>query len=157
MNEQTRMRLAIIEARYGKRVAAARASTLDAEQRANRFDEEFRRVRADVLAPIFEEIGAALTAAGHGHRVAIDAGDDQPSIELHVLLGEAPSGSTGGVIRIFTATRSPRGREIIAEVELKRTLVELTRFQEASAMTPEVVEQMVADAVEQVFACHVSG
>jgi hypothetical protein len=151
------MRLAIIEATYGMGVAVAASEAALAADRESRFDEEFRRVRAEVLSPTLEEIGAALTAAGHGHRVEIDAGEHRPSIELHIILGEAPGGSRGGVIRLFTSTGKPRGCEVVAEVELKRTLVELTRFKAASAMTPEVVEQMVADAVEQIFACHASG
>ncbi len=145
MNEQTRIRLAIIEAKYGKR--GSRDDGGD-PQGPRRFAEDFRRARAEVLAPILEEIGAALTAAGHGHRVDIDGGATQPSVELHVLLGEREC-EPSGIIRLFA-----RGQEIIAEVQLGRTEVELTRFHEVSALTPDVVEQMVVDAVEQVFACH---
>jgi hypothetical protein len=158
VNDQTRIRLAIIEAKYGKRGARAASEAELARERASRFDEDFRRLRDEVLAPILEEIGAALTAAGHGHRVELDAGEHRPSVELHLLLEQArardaESGSTG-VIRLFTLTGEARGCEIIAEVQLKRTLVELTRFQDTAALTPEVVEQMVVDAVEQVFAYH---
>lgn len=155
MNEQTRIRLAIIEAKYGKHGTRTLSKAELSAERASRFDEEFRRARAEVLAPVLEEIGAALTAAGHGHRVEIDAGEQRPSIELHLLLGDAPSASTG-VIRLFSRTTETFGSEIIAEVQLKRTLVELTRFHQASALTREVVEQMVVDAVEQVFAYHSS-
>jgi hypothetical protein len=153
VNERTRIRLQIIEAKYGKQGSRAASHAELAAERERRFDEEFQRVRAEILAPVLEEIGAALTAAGHGHRVAIDAGEHRPSIELHLLLGDDGRASTG-VIRLFCRTGTQRRREIIAEVQLKRTCVELTRFQEASALTPDVVEQMVVDAVEQVFAYH---
>jgi hypothetical protein len=155
VNEQTRIRLAIIEAKFGKRGARAPSQAELAAERSSRFDDDFRRARSEVLAPILEEIGAVLTAAGHGHRVALDAGEHRPSIELHLLLAGAEGGSTG-VIRLFTRTGEARRCEIIAEVQLGRALVELTRFQEASALTAEVVEQMVVDAVEQVFAYHAS-
>jgi hypothetical protein len=153
VNEQTKARLAIIEAKFGKQGARAASKGEPDADRASLFNEDFRRVRTEVLAPILEEIGAALSASGHGHRVELDAGKQVPSIELHLILGDAASGSTG-VIRFFTRTRAPQAHQIIAEVQLKSTLVELTRFQEASAMTSEVVEQMVVDAVEQVFAYH---
>ena len=155
MNDQTRIRLAIIEAKYGKQGSRTASKAELAAERASRFDEDFRRARAEVLAPILEEIGAALTEAGHAHRVEIDAGEHRPSVELHLILGDAARGSTG-VIRLFTRTGEPHPCEIIAEVQLRRTLVELTRFQEASALTREVVEHMVVDAVEQVFAYHSS-
>jgi hypothetical protein len=153
VNEQTKARLAIIEAKFGKQGARAASKVESDAERASRFDEDFRRVRAEVLAPILEEIGAALSASGHGYRVEIDAGKLVPSIELHLILVGTASGSTG-VIRLFTRTKAPHPHQIIAEVQLKGTMVEITRFHEASALTPEVVEQMVVDAVEQVFAYH---
>ena len=155
MNDQTRIRVALIETKYGKRGARAGTEAELTAERARRFDEDFKRARAEILAPTLGEIGAALTEAGHGHRVEIDAGEHRPSIELYLLLGDNASVSAG-VIRLFSRTTEAYGSEIIAEVQLKRTLVELTRFHEASALTREVVEQMVVDAVEQVFAYHSS-
>ncbi len=147
MNEQTRIRLGIIEARYGKRAGRAASETELAAERALRFDEEFRRAREAVVAPILGEIGAALSASGHGHRVAVDEAATQPSVELYLSPRGVPSGERS-VIRLFARA----GSEIIAEVELGRTVIELTRFHEASAMSAEVVEQMIVDAVEQLFA-----
>jgi hypothetical protein len=153
MKDQTRIRLMTIEARYGKRLGAAPTEAELAADRESRFVEAFRRVRAEILVPAMEEIGAQLTAAGHGHRVDLDAGERAPSIELHLLLRGARR-DAGNVIRLFTRPDEGHGCEVIAEVQIHLVVTELTRFREVSAITSEVVEQMIVDAVEQVFACN---
>ena len=57
------------------------------------------------------------------------------------------------VIRFFLANHGGRP-EVIAEVELSRNPMELTRYREIEGMTAAVVEQLLVDAVEHVFACN---
>ncbi len=56
------------------------------------------------------------------------------------------------LIRFFFSNHGEKGPEIIAEVEMVRSPMELTRFQEIEALTTEVVEQLLLDAIEQIFA-----
>ncbi len=42
----------------------------------------------------------------------------------------------------------------VAEVEMERNLMELTRFHQIEEITPEVVDQMLVDAIERVFSCN---
>ena len=154
MKDQTRIRLKIIEARYGGARSGRPPSAEDlAADRARQLYDGFRRVREGMLVPILEDIGSALVEAGHGHRVDIDVGERLPSLEWHLLLRNARAGATN-VIRMFPRVGQDLGCEIIAEVQLDRTLIELTRFQTIDELTPEVAEQMIVDAVEQVFACN---
>jgi hypothetical protein len=150
MKEQTRIRLSIIEARYGARRAVTPAEA-ERVARIARFEDDFRRVRDALVMPLFKEIGAALLAAGHGHRVLVDAGEHAPNVELHLSLRGAPAAATN-VIRVCTVSGDERS-EIIADVNIGGTWTELRRFMDAAAMTDEVLEQMIVDAVEQVFAC----
>ncbi|MFS8065167.1 MAG: hypothetical protein ACMG6S_02225, partial [Byssovorax sp.] len=78
-------------------------------------------------------------------------GGARPSIELHLVITGARRGSKN-LIRFFASKDVERGPEIIAEVEMVRSPMELTRFQEIDALTPEVAEQLLLDAIEQVFA-----
>jgi hypothetical protein len=151
MNEQTRIRLSIITARHAKHLAEA---GIDAEALASRelaFLQGFERARGEILRPAMIEIGAQLERAGHGYRIAEDAGGARPSLELHLVITGARRGSKN-LIRFFASRDVERGPEIIAEVEMVRSPMELTRFQEIDALTPEVVEQLLLDAIEQVFA-----
>ncbi|APR88368.1 hypothetical protein A7982_13717 [Minicystis rosea] len=153
MKETTRIRLSIIEARYGRR---APADASDGELAAS-FEDDFRKARDERIAPLLQEIGATLAAGGHEHRVAIDEGARRPSVELHLSpRTRSAEARPASVIRMFSITEGAR-REIIAEVQLGRKVVELTRFREISELRAEVLEQMVVDAVEQVFAHHASG
>lgn len=154
VKDQTRIRLQIIEARYGGARSGREPSAEElAADRARQFCDGFRRVREGVLIPILEDIGSALVASGHGHRVDVDVGEKRPSLEWHLLLKNARAGATN-VIRMFPRLGQDLGWEIIAEVQLVRTAIELTRFQKIDEITPEVAEQMIVDAVEQVFACN---
>lgn len=151
MKEQTQLRLATITARHAKRLAESGTDASAAAARARAFFEGFERIRAEILRPAMTEIGAQLSAAGHGYRIEERVEGDRPLIELHLLILGARRGSKN-LIRLF-AWRDSEGRpEIIAEVEMVRTPMELTRYQEIEALTREVAEQMLVEAIEQVFA-----
>jgi hypothetical protein len=145
MNEQNRVRVERITARYRKRVLVGCTET-DADAA---FLRAFDRVRADVLRPAMEDVAAAVGAAGHDFRIATGTAEREPSIDLQFVL----AGRTGSkdLIRFFARKDPTRGWQVIAELELKRSPFELSRFEDLDQMTPEVVERVVVDAVEQMF------
>jgi hypothetical protein len=153
MREQTRIRMEIITARYAKRLPQPGSQAeLEAARRAN-FLRDFERNRAEVLCPAMEALGAELARAGHGYRVELDDTGERLCVDFHLLITAAPS-KERKVIRLFTGVDREGRSEVIAEVEMERNLMELTRFHQIEEMTPEVVEQMLVDAIEQVFACN---
>ena len=151
MKEQTQIRLATITARHAKRLAESGVDASAAAARERAFFTEFDRLRAEILRPAMVEIGAQLEDAGHGYRIDERVESGRPLIELHLLILGAHRGSKN-LIRLF-AWRDSEGRpEIVAEVEMVRSPMELTRYQEIEALTREVAEQMLVEAIEQVFA-----
>jgi hypothetical protein len=153
MKEQTKIRMEMITARYARRLAeAGNAGELVAARKAE-FLRGFERVRADVVRPAMEGIGAELVRAGHAFRVDLGDTPEQMSIELHLIITGAPR-SSAKVIRLFSLKGTEGRPEVVAEVEMERNPMELTRFLQIDEITTEVVEQMLVDAIEQVFACN---
>lgn len=148
MKEHSKVRLSQITARYARRQGAVAEAEAAAAAEA-RFLSEFVRVRAEVLRPILEEVVAQLAEAGHRCRIEEGSSEGAPHIELHVLL-EGRAGLKN-VIRFVVRQSEGRGTEVIAEIELRRSPVELARYQGLEALTREVVEQLLVDAVEQLF------
>jgi hypothetical protein len=157
MNEQTRIRLGIITARYGARLeGAARAAEAEAAERRAVFLRDFDRIREAVLRPAMLDIGNELAdSAGHQYEIVVDSAEKLPSVALHLLLRGARADAKN-VVRIFVSGRKDRGDEVIADVAVVGRPVELTRFQRTEALTREVVEYMLVDAVEQIFAGNAS-
>ena len=151
MKEQTQIRLATITARHAKRLAESGIDASAASARERAFFNEFDRLRAEILRPAMVEIGAQLEAAGHGYRIEERVESGRPLIELHLLILGAHRGSKN-LIRLFAWKDSEGRPEIVAEVEMVRSPMELTRYQEIEALTREVAEQMLVEAIEQVFA-----
>lgn len=152
INEHTRIRLAIIQRKYGNRLSQS-AGGAGGPDRRRRFNDDFRRILADVVAPSFEAIGKELASSGHAYRIEHDAGEQTPSIELHLLLRGVPE-DANNLIRLFSRGDAEGDGEVIAEVNVRQTLTELTRFRVLSRITQEVVEQMSVDAIEHIFACN---
>jgi hypothetical protein len=65
-------------------------------------------VRAEILRPVMEEIGAQLEGAGHGVRIEERVESGRPSIELHLVIVGAHRGSKN-LIRLF-AWKDSAGR-----------------------------------------------
>jgi len=154
VNEQNRLRLERIATRYGARTAQAesepRAEAQDGDEDDAAFLAAFERVRNDVLRPVMAEVGMQLKRAGYLFRI-IHGGDRlSPSIDLQVLL--ANRGDSKDTIRFFARKDVERGWQVIGEVELKRSPIELTRFEDIAQIAHDVVEHLVIDAVEQMFA-----
>ncbi|MGK3997661.1 hypothetical protein [Sorangium sp. So ce1024] len=152
IHDNTRIRLAIIQNKYGKRLAQ-RAGGADQPGRRERFNDDFRRILVDIVAPAFKAIGDELAASGHAYRIEHDAGEQIPSVELHVLLRGVPA-DANNLIRLFSRADAEGDGEVIAEVNVDQTLTELTRFRVLSRITQEVTEQMCVDAIEHIFACN---
>ncbi len=152
IHEHARVRLAIIQKKYGSRLDQGRSGS-DLPDRRERFNGDFRRILADILVPVFEAIGDELASSGHACRIARDAGEQTPSIELHVLLRGVPA-DANNLIRLFSSADAEGDGEVIAEVNVRQTLTELTRFRALSRITQEVAEQMCVDAIEHIFACN---
>ena len=145
MNEQNRLRLQRITARHAKRFAQGRS---DADADAA-FLEGFGRVSAGVIRPVFEDVGAQLVEAGYGFRVDTGGEERSPFIALHV---EIPGrGESRDAVRFFARKYPDKGWQVIAELELVRP-VELTRFNEGEPLERDVIEHMVVEALEQMFA-----
>ncbi len=153
MKEQTRIRMEMITARYARRLTKAGNAGELVAARHEKFLRGFERVRADVLRPAMQAIGGELEKAGHGYRVDLGDADDRLSIDLHLILTGAPS-RADKVIRLFSLKASASRSEVVAEVEMEGNPMELTRFLQIEEITPDVVDQMLVDAVEQVFACN---
>lgn len=151
MKEQTQIRLATITARHAKRLAESGVDASAAAARERAFFNEFDRLRVEILRPAMVEIGAQLEGAGHGYRIDERVESGRPLIELHLLILGAHRGSKN-LIRLFAWRDSEGRQEIVAEVEMVRSPMELTRYQEIEALTREVAEQMLVEAIEQVFA-----
>lgn len=152
IDEHTRIRLAIIQKKYGNRLTQS-AGGADQPDRRKRFNEDFRRILADVIVPTLEAIGDELASSGHAYQLLHDVGEQTPSVEFHLLLRGVPA-DANNLIRIFSSAEAEGDGEVIAEVNVRQTLTELTRFRVLSRITREVVEQMCVDAIEHIFACN---
>lgn len=152
INEHARIRLAIIQEKFGKRLAQGTSGS-DLPDRRERFNDDFRRILAGIIVPAFEAIGDELASSGHAYRIQHDMGEQTPSLEFHLLLRGVPA-DANNLIRLFSSTEAEGDGEVIAEVNVRQTLTELTRFRVLSRITQEVAEQMGVDAIEHIFACN---
>jgi len=145
MKEQTQIRLQIIAARFGRRGRPrddSEQSWLDAYEVA----------RAGVLTTAMTEIGDVLARDGHHYEVRLDAKPEVRSIDFAVT----PAGDSEAerLIRFFARNDERRGWQVVAEIRLRpdQSFSELTRFEQPSEITAEVAEDLLVDAIEQVFA-----
>ncbi|WP_441291524.1 hypothetical protein ACSRUE_14665 [Sorangium sp. KYC3313] len=152
IDETTRIRLGIIQKKYGDRLARSTNGSTPPDRRQV-FIDEFRRILADIFVPTFDAIGGELASSGHAYRIEHDVGEKTPSIEFHLLLRGVPA-KANNLIRLFYSAEAAGDGEVIAEVNVYQTLTELTRFRVLARVTREVAEQMCVDAIEHVFACN---
>ena len=149
MDEVSRLRIRRMAERWDRRRAelGVAAASLEAE-RAEAFVRELARVREAVLRPVLDAVAEELRRAGHDLRV--EAGDDPPRLDVFVLV----RGRSGSKDQIQLEIRDDRvrGRELVAELVLKRSPVELARWAWPGEITPEVAERLFVDALEALFA-----
>ncbi len=150
MNEQNRQRLGRIATRHTRCVAHGQSET---ESDAT-FIAEFGRVRDEVLRPVMDEVGLQLQTDGYEFRIANGGTEASPAVEFHVVIpGRTDAKDT---IRLFAHKDALRGWQVIAEIELKRSPMELARFDAGDPITRDVAERLIVDATEQVFASALS-
>jgi Pentapeptide repeats (8 copies) len=167
MNEQNRLRLDRITKRHAIRRAQGSSEADDAAS----FFAAFARMRDEVLRPAMEDVARQLAAAGHEAEVA-NAGDGAPVSTGPPLSIRAPNpgpasrappgvalfvripdrGDSRDTIRFRAYDDPARGWQTIAEVELTGSPMELTRFDADEPVTRDIIEQLLVDAVEQLFA-----
>ncbi len=143
MNEHTKIRLGIIAARFGKRSDAPVGS-------AQAWLAEYEALRTGVLRTAMSEIGSVLEGDGHRCEVVLDVDPAARTIDLVVT----PWGDVEKErrIRFFARTDPHRGFQVVAHIWLFQSPSELTRFERPSEVTAEVAEQLLVDAIEQIFA-----
>lgn len=150
MKDHNALRLQRIAARF----EAHRDLRSDAEASRDlrAFLSSFEGAIADVIRPAMTEIAEELRAAGHILRFERTERSALPCAEFHFDIRDGKAQWRNAIV-FFVAPRGSGGWEVIAELELQ-TPSELTRFASPGEITPEVVEQMLVDAVEQMFACN---
>jgi hypothetical protein len=141
-------RLERITARYDAHRAL---KTQGAEPDRGAFLERFERVRRGVLEPLVAEIGVALKVSGHEIKAdeSLVAGGDR--LAFAVRMRGVPQEPENAIV-LFVA-RCAEGFEIIAELVIRGTPIELRRFEAPEKITGDVAEQMFVDALEHLFAC----
>lgn len=147
MNEPNRLRLERITARHAKQTARARSEADGATDAA--FLAAFTDVRDEVLRPVMTEVGAQLKAAGYNFEIRPAGDEGSPGVDFHILMPER--GDSKDTIRFFALKDAERGWQVVGELDLKRSPVELTRFEAMEDITHDVVEHLIVDAVEQMF------
>lgn len=144
MQEQNKNRLALITGRF----AARQADKAIADRRS--FDEAFVRAREAVIIPVLEEIAEELRRAGHAPEIRLDQAEDKPSVELCLGI----RGRSGKNLVAYTVIARRPEPEVLAYLDVDDPVMDLLRYPHPSAITREMVEQVVVDAVEHIFACH---
>jgi hypothetical protein len=132
MNEQNRMRLHRIATRHATQTAA------------------FDRVRSEILRPVMEEVGVQLKAEGYDFQIALCGDERTPAIDFHI---DIPARSDSkDTIRFFLR---PQGQgEGLAGDWRARSQAQpgrAHRFEALEQITRDRAEQLVVDAVEQMF------
>lgn len=153
MKETSKARLSHVASRFAARIQAADA--LDASDPIA-FKEAFRRVRDAVIVPAMRDIGEELVKVS-SVRYAIEIDDDEPSphkespsVTLRLVL--SPRAPAGHRITFAVIDRDAKGPEILAFLEASPPPMDLARFQ-PKEIQEEVVEQLLVDSVEQIYAC----
>jgi hypothetical protein len=147
MKEQNRIRIHLITSRYKNR----RNGPADSDRAAG-FFRDVERVIASGIRPVMEDLGEELRHAGHYYRIELDVAEHRPSIDFVLLLAGA-NADAKNIIRFF-AWRSPEKElEVVSEIEMKH-IMEITRHKRLDEITRDVIEQLLVDAVEHIFACN---
>jgi hypothetical protein len=151
MKEHSRVGLANAAARFGARIRAADAT---AQEDFDAFCAAFKKVQDEIIVPAMREVGEEVAKQG-GARFGIEVepgpGHEAPRVTLRLFLTRrAPAGHrvTFAVVR-----RDPyKGPEILAFVEASPPPMDIARYR-PSDLDADTVEQILVDAVEQIYAC----
>lgn len=153
MKDHNRARLAIIHQRFAPKARAAAAG-------GETFEQAFARVCDRVLVPVLEDVAAELRALGHAPEVVVgpvdhDGGRCDPAVALRLGIRNATGRSNVialGVIRWRLSGKSNDDPEVLAFHVKDAVAFDLFRFKHPDELRPDVVEQLVVDSVEALFA-----
>ena len=153
MKEQSKNRIHLIHQRFAKHDAPP-GPTREA------FAEAFVRVREAVIRPVMEDVAAELRSLGHQPEISIEPVDHegricQPAIALRLGLRGAPKRKNHVVLAVIDwkvggmAVETP---EVLAFHAKEETPFDLFRFARPDDVTGDVVEQLLVDSIEALFA-----
>ncbi|MBK9260045.1 MAG: hypothetical protein IPM54_09440 [Polyangiaceae bacterium] len=145
MKEHNRMKLALIDARFGKKSALSPSAD---------FEAAFVRLRERILRPIMQDVASELRRLGHDPTIDEDAKLHEserisPCITLH--LGLAQRGSKSGYISFGIVVGKEPG-EVLAWLVAPPTPFDLGHYAQPDTISEAHVEQLLVDAVEHLFA-----
>jgi hypothetical protein len=143
MNEQNRLRLERLTARYERRLREAAGPDEQA------FLAAFAALSERLLRPQMEEVAAELRKAGHDSRVVTDEGPHRPGIEL--ALGLRSGRIRRNVVGFGVLRWEGYPLQILAYLEVDPPPFDLERFAAAEEITADRVEQLLVDAVEHLL------
>ena len=153
MKDQSKNRLALIHQRFARHAPAPESSR-------ETFERAFERTRDEVIRPVMEEIAAELRALGHAPEISVDPVDHEgrtcsPAIALRLGI----RGVTGrrnhvvfAVIHWKIGNRPTETQEVLAFHGKDETPFDLFRYMSPGEITKDVVEQVLVDSIEGLFA-----
>ena len=151
MKEHSRVGLANAAARFGARIRAADAA---AEEDFDAFCAAFKKVQDEIIVPAMREVGEEIAAQG-GARFEIEVlpgpGHEAPRVTLRLFL--TPRAPAGHRVTFAVVRRDPyKGPEVLAFLEASPPPMDIARYR-PSDLDTDTVEQILVDAVEQIYAC----
>jgi hypothetical protein len=135
-----------MDARFGDRPGASPSTEA--------FEQIFARACLAVIRPVMEDVAGELEKLGHAPRITTEAlsheGDSVgPCIALH--LGLRGRGEGSGYVA-FGVVHDRAAPEVLAWLVAEPTPFDLQRYTRPDAISADNVEQLLIDAIEQLFA-----
>ncbi|MBK8259514.1 MAG: hypothetical protein IPK82_43510 [Polyangiaceae bacterium] len=146
MNEQNRLRIERLAARYEERMRVK--APPDEEE----FLASFTNIRKTILRPALQEVANELKRAGHLPTLVESADLPNPFIELTLGLTKAPAARNAVGFAVIRWVGYPL--QILAYLEVNPPRFDLTRFARPEDIRPDQVEQLLVDAVEHIVMCN---
>lgn len=146
MNEQNRLRIERLTARYADRIKARAPTDEEVFLRA------FEDLTEKVIRPTLNDMATELRRAGHSPSIVATGDARTPGIELRLGLLHASATSNAVGFAVIRWVNYPL--QILAYLEVNPPRFDLTRFASPEDVRPEQVEQIVVDAIEHVITCN---
>lgn len=153
MKDQNRNRLALIHQRFARREAAA-STTVET------FEQRFARVAREVIQPVMEDVATELRALGHTPELSTDPVEhegrrcpDAIALRLGIRgVGGRLNHVVFAVIRWKIGGKTEETPEVLAFHQKDRMAFDLSRYDGPEEITRDIVEQLLVDSVESLFA-----
>lgn len=145
MKESNREKLALIDARFGRKSASLPSAD---------FEAAFLHLRRTILQPLMQEMALELRRLGHEPRIDEEAKQHEgerisPCITLH--LGLAQRGERAGTISLGVVV-GKEPREVLAWLVAPPTPFDLGHYAHPNEINADHAEQLLMNAVEHLFA-----